>query len=116
MIVIEKQRDVGVLQAMGVSRRNIRRIFLAEGALVGIVGTVLGLVVGLTLVVLQERYSLVPLADPESFMIDAYPVAIHVGDVVVIALVAVGLCLAAAVYPAYRASSVEPARAVQVEG
>ena len=116
MIVIEKQRDVGVLQAMGVSRRNVRRIFLAEGALVGIVGTTLGLLIGVGLAFLQQRYALVPLADPESFMIDAYPISIHAGDVVLVSIVAVGLCLAAAVYPAMRAAAVQPARAVQIEG
>ncbi len=115
MIVIEKQRDVGVLQAMGVSRRNVRRIFLAEGALVGVVGTVIGLIVGLALVLLQLHYSIVPLADPESFMIDAYPVSIHTADILVISLVAVVLCIAASIYPAFRAASIQPARAVQVE-
>lgn len=116
MIVIEKQRDVGVLQAMGVSRRNIKRIFLAEGALVGIVGTALGLGFGLLLAFLQQRFALVPLADPESFMIDAYPISIHTTDIVIISLVAVSLCIAAAIYPAFRAASVQPAQAVQVEG
>ena len=116
MIVIEKRKDVGVLRAMGVSRRNIGRIFLAEGALVGVVGTSIGLVVGLTLALLQQRYELVPLANPESFMIDAYPVSIHALDVIMIAGVAVGLCLLAAIYPARRAASIEPARAVQEEG
>lgn len=116
MIVIEKQRDVGVLQAMGVSRKNIRRIFLAEGALIGVVGTGLGLALGLGLAFLQMRFHLVPLADPESFMIDAYPVSIHAGDIVIISVIAIVLCIGAAIYPAYRAASIQPASAVQVEG
>src|SRR5690606_32729920 len=116
MIVIEKQRDVGVLQAMGVSRRNIRRIFLTEGALVGLVGTAIGLTLGLSLAFLQKRFELVPLADPESFMIDAYPVSVHFGDILWISAVAVGLCVLAGVYPAIRAATVQPARAVQVDG
>ena len=116
MIVIEKQRDVGALQAMGVSKKGVRTIFLLEGALVGVVGTAIGLAIGLTLSVLQKAYELVPLADPESFMIDAYPVSIHAGDVAAIAFVAIGLCIAAALYPAYRAAAVEPAQAVQIEG
>lgn len=116
MIVIEKQRDVGVLQAMGVSRKNIRRIFLAEGALVGVIGTAVGLALGLSLALLQLHFELVPLANPESFMIDAYPVSIHPQDVLVICLAAIAMCITAAIYPAFRAASVQPATAVQVEG
>jgi lipoprotein-releasing system permease protein len=115
MVVIEKRRDVGVLQAMGVSRANIRRIFLIEGALIGAVGTGLGLVLGLGLALLQRRYDLVPMAQAESFLIDAYPVAIQPLDVILVAGVAFGLCVLAALYPAARAAAIEPARAVQMD-
>jgi lipoprotein-releasing system permease protein len=116
MIVIEKRRDIGVLQAMGVSRRNIRRIFLTEGALIGGVGTGVGLVIGLGLALLQQQYGLVQLTDADAFMIQAYPVAIRALDIIVIALVAMALCILAALYPAIRAARVEPAEAVKVDG
>jgi lipoprotein-releasing system permease protein len=116
MVVIEKRRDVGVLRAMGVTRRNIRRIFLMEGLLIGVVGSFLGVAIGLGLSLLQKHYHLVRLRGAESFMIDAYPVAIRMGDVALIAGISLLLCLAAAWYPANRAASIEPARAVQVEG
>jgi len=115
MVVIEKRRDVGVLQAMGVSRSNIRRIFLLEGGLIGAVGTGLGLVLGLGLAFLQQRYDLVPMAQAESFLIDAYPVSIQPLDVTLVAGVAFGLCVLAALYPAARAAAIEPARAVQMD-
>lgn len=115
MVVIEKRQDVGVLQAMGVSKKNIRRIFLLEGALIGAVGTGLGLVLGLGLAGLQQRYDLVPMAQGESFLINAYPVSIQPLDVVLVSVVAFGLCVGAALYPAVRASSIEPARAVQMD-
>jgi lipoprotein-releasing system permease protein len=107
MIVIEKRRDLGALQAMGASRGDIRRIFLLEGLLVGVVGSGLGLALA------QQHFGLVPLAGAESFIIDAYPVAVRVWDVVLIVAVAVGLCAAASLYPAARASAVEPAQAVR---
>jgi len=116
MIVIEKQRDIGVLQAMGVSQRNIRRIFLLEGGLIGLVGVGAGMALGLTLAVAQDLYGLVPLAGAEAFLIDAYPISIQMGDLLLVGGGALTLCLLAAVYPARRASAVEPARAVQVEG
>ena len=115
MIVIEKRQDIGVLQAMGVSRKNIRWIFLLEGALIGAVGTGLGLVLGLGLAVLQQQYELVPMAQGESFLISAYPVSIQPMDVILVSVVSFGLCVLAALYPAARASSIEPARAVQMD-
>jgi lipoprotein-releasing system permease protein len=116
MVVIEKRRDVGVLQAMGASKRDIRRIFLTEGLLVGVLGTVSGLALGLGLALMQKYYALVPLAGAESFMIDAYPVSIRWLDLAIICTVAITLCVLAAAYPAIRASAIQPARAVSVEG
>ena len=113
MIVIEKQRDLGALQAMGASRADVRRIFLLEGLLVGSVGTGLGLAFGLGIALAQKQFGLVQLADAGQFVIDAYPVSIRALDVAGIAAVAVGLCAVAAVYPASRAAAVDPARAVQ---
>jgi lipoprotein-releasing system permease protein len=115
MVVIEKRRDVGVLQAMGVSKRSIRQIFMAEGALIGAVGTGTGAVLGLGLAWAQQQYALVPLSRAESFLIDAYPVAIQLTDVVAVTGLSFGLCVAAALYPATRAASVPPAQAVQGE-
>ncbi len=116
MVVIEKRADVGALQAMGVSRGDVRRIFLLEGALIGALGTGLGLVLGLGLAFLQQHYGLVPMAQAESFLIDAYPVSVQALDVVLIAVVSFGLCVLAALYPAVRAASIEPARAVHLDG
>jgi lipoprotein-releasing system permease protein len=116
MVVIEKRADIGALQAMGVSKSDIRRIFLYEGALIGAVGTGLGLVLGLGLAFLQKYYEVVPMAQAESFLIDAYPVSVQALDVVLIAIVAFGLCVLAALYPAARAAAIEPARAVHLDG
>ncbi len=113
MVVIEKRRDIGVMQAMGASRRDIQRIFLLEGALIGALGAGIGFAVGLSLVLAQKYFALVPLIGAESFVIDAYPVSIRALDLVVIGVVSFGLCLLAALYPAYRASRLLPARGVQ---
>ncbi len=113
MVVIEKRRDVGVLRAMGVSKRNIRRIFLAEGALIGLVGTGTGTALGLGLALLQDRFALVPLSQADSFLIDAYPVHILWTDVGLVVGASFALCVAASVYPAWRAASVPPAQAIQ---
>ena len=113
MIVVEKQRDLGALQAMGASRRDVRRIFLIEGLLVGGVGAGIGLALGLAIALAQKTFGLVKLAETGAFIIDAYPVSIRPFDIALVVVVAVGLCALAAVYPASRAAAVEPARAVQ---
>ena len=115
MVVIEKRRDVGVLQAMGVSRRNVRRIFLLEGVLIGALGAGIGFFIGLSLSLLQKYFHLVPLLGAESFMIDAYPVSIRLFDLVVIGTVSFALCVVASLYPAARAAAIEPAHAVQMD-
>jgi lipoprotein-releasing system permease protein len=116
MIVIEKQRDLAVLQAMGSAPRDIRRVFVLEGLLVGTVGAGIGLLLGLGLTLAQAHFGLVKLAGAEAFVIDAYPVAIRFADVAGVALLAVGLCIAAALYPAARAASVAPAEALRSAG
>lgn len=114
MIVIEKRRDLGVLRAMGATRKDIRQIFMLEGLLIGLLGAGFGLALGLGLAVLQQTTGLVPLAEAEAFIISSYPVSIRFVDISVIVLVSILLCVLAAIYPAARAASVEPARAVQV--
>ena len=113
MTVIEKRRDLGVLQAMGASRKDVRRIFLLEGLLVGTIGTGIGLALGLAICWVQATFELVRLAETGSFVIDAYPVLVRPLDIALIVVVAVGLCALAALYPASRAAQTEPARAVQ---
>jgi len=113
MVVIEKRRDVGVLQAMGASRRDIGQIFLLEGVLIGGLGTGIGFVIGLGLALAQKYFELVPLFGAESFVIDAYPVSIRFLDLIAIGVASFSLCMLAALYPAHRASRLMPARALQ---
>jgi lipoprotein-releasing system permease protein len=116
MIVIEKRRDVGALRAMGVTKKDVRRIFLNEGLLIGVLGSGVGLILGLGLALAQKYFQIVPLARAESFLIDAYPVSIEATDVALITIVALILCVLAAWYPAARASGIEPAEAVASRG
>ena len=113
MVVIEKRKDIGILRSMGFKQRDIRRVFLLEGLFIGILGVVGGLVAGLGLALAQKYFALVPLAEQESFLIDAYPISIQVADVVLVALLSIALCALASIYPAFRASSLQPAEAVR---
>ncbi len=112
MVVIEKRRDVGILQAMGATTRDIQGLFLMQGAFIGLIGTGAGFLIGLGIVLIQKHFQLVPLLGAESFIIEAYPVSIQSLDLLLTGTVTIGLCLLAALYPAWRAASVQPSRAV----
>ncbi len=116
MIVIEKRRDVGALRAMGVTKRDIKRIFLIEGLLIGVAGSGAGVLLGVAVSLAQKQFGIVKLADAGSFLIDAYPVAVRATDVTLIGILALGLCVLAAWYPAARAAAIHPAEAVAMSG
>ena len=101
---------------MGATRKDVRRIFLLEGLLVGALGAGLGTTLGVGLSLLQKYTGIAKLAQAESFIIDAYPISIRLWDVVLILAVAMAFCILAAVYPAKRAATIEPANAVRSTG
>jgi len=114
MSVIEKTRDIGILKSMGATSKSIVRIFMFEGIFIGVVGSFLGLGLGLLLVYLQARFHLFPL-DPTVYIIPAIPVEVHPTDVLVVIATAIGLCSLAALYPAKRAASLIPVEAIRWE-
>lgn len=113
MIVIQKNRDIGVLLTMGYTPGDIKKIFLKQGFLIGLIGCGLGGALGLLLSWLQKVYGLVELSG--SFIINAYPVSIQAGDVLLVLAGSLVLCLLASWFPAKRAATVEPADAVRFE-
>jgi lipoprotein-releasing system permease protein len=115
MIVIQKSRDIGILMSFGYSKNDIRRIFLRQGLLVGLIGTFLGGGIGLLVSYLQKTYGLVKLAGAESFIISAYPVSINPFDVGLVLAGSLFLCLIASWYPARRASSLQPSEVLKYD-
>ncbi len=109
MAVVEKRRDIAILKSMGMTNRDIQKVFLKEGTMIGVIGTAAGLAVGLGLCMAQQQFKLVSMAEKESFLLDAYPVAIHATDVALITVAALLLCIVASFYPARRASRIVPA-------
>ena len=114
MVVIEKTRDIAILKSMGATRRSIMKIFLIEGAVIGLVGTLLGLLGGYTLCTLLATYKFIELPS-DVYYISTLPVQMNPLDVALIALAAIVITLAASVYPAWQASRFDPAEAIRYE-
>ena len=103
MSVIEKQRDIGVLKSMGATSRGIVTIFMVEGLLIGIIGTIMGFVIGLVVLYLQMTYHLFAL-DTNVFIIPAVPVKIEWGDFIAVGFASMGMSFLASYYPARKAA------------
>ncbi len=114
MMVMEKTRDIAVLVSMGAKKRQIRRIFIYQGILIGVIGTVLGLIAGYLLSWGAGHYHLVALS-AEVYSIDYVPFAPRVTDGVLVAIVAIGVSFIATLYPSWSAASVLPAEALRYE-
>ncbi|MDH3222920.1 MAG: ABC transporter permease [Gemmatimonadota bacterium] len=114
MVVVNRTREIGILKAMGLTRRDTLRTFMYQGIWIGAIGTLTGLALGLLLAFLIERYQLIPFP-AEVYFIDRLPVTISVSDVAWIAGVSMLISILATIYPARQASSLEPVDAIRHE-
>ena len=114
MTVIEKKRDIGILKAMGTKNSGIMKIFMFEGILIGIYGTILGSIFGLAICLAQINFKFYPL-DGMVYSIDALPIDIRYTDFIYVAICALLISVAASLYPALRAAREEPIKAIRWE-
>jgi lipoprotein-releasing system permease protein len=114
MMVMEKTKDIAVLMSFGVSEAQVRRIFLLQGLLISMIGTVVGLIVGYALSWVGGHYRFIQL-DPTVYSIDYLPFAPRVVDAVIVAAVSLGVSLIATLYPSASAAKVLPAEALRYE-
>jgi lipoprotein-releasing system permease protein len=114
MMVMEKTRDIAVLMSMGTRKSQVRRMFIAQGVLIGVIGTAIGLVLGFALSWAGGHYHLLSLA-PEVYSIDYVPFAPRAIDGALVALVAIGISLIATIYPSWSAAKILPAEALRYE-
>ena len=122
MTVTDKQADIAILRTIGAAPSSITAIFMIQGALIGLIGTVLGVVGGIllalnvgTVLPRIERLFNVQFLDKSVYYISELPSDLQRGDVITIAAIALGLALVATVYPAWRAAKVNPAEALRYE-
>ncbi len=114
MVVTDKTKEIGILRAMGMPARSIRRVFFAQGLAIGVVGTAAGLAIGLVASVLIGEKKLIPL-NPAVYFIDHLPVATQPLDVTLIVLASLAVAALATIYPALQAARLYPVEAIRHE-
>ena len=114
MVVADKTKEIGILKAMGMPAASIRRIFFAQGLVIGVVGTVLGLILGFGGALALDKYQFIKL-DPTVYFIDHLPVSTQPTDVMWIILASIAIAAIATVYPSVQASRLFPIEAISHE-
>ena len=114
MLVMEKTRDIAVLMSMGATPGVIRRIFMLQGTIIGIVGTAAGYVLGIGFALLLRKYQFIKL--PQGvYSLDHLPVLLNPADIALVGGSALLLCFLATIYPARQAARLEPVEALRYE-
>jgi lipoprotein-releasing system permease protein len=114
MMVMEKTKDIAVLMSLGTKKKQIRRVFVAQGVLIGVIGTAIGLVLGYAISWAGGHYHFISLS-PEVYSIDYVPFAPRLMDGLIVALVSIGISFVATIYPSWSAARILPAEALRYE-
>jgi lipoprotein-releasing system permease protein len=114
MVVLEKKRDIGVLMTLGMSAKRIRKIFIFQGLTIGGIGCIAGSLLGFLICYIQLKFGIISLPE-EYYFIKALPIKMQVFDFVAVSSAAFILSFLATVYPASRASKLNPVEAIKYE-
>jgi lipoprotein-releasing system permease protein len=112
LMVMEKSRDIAILKTMGATRRSITIVFMLQGTLIGLAGTLAGVVLGLGLSFVLDRYRLVPIPT-DVYQVAYMPFKIEALPVTIVALAALLICFLATIYPSRQAARLDPAEALR---
>ncbi len=111
MMVMEKTKDIAVLKAMGAANKTIRKIFIIQGMFIGIMGTIIGTFSGVLVCFFLKKYDFIQL--PDAYPFSTLPVQLEALDVLVISVSAIIICFFSTLYPAHKASKMDPVEALR---
>jgi lipoprotein-releasing system permease protein len=114
LLVMEKHRDIAILKTMGTSARSVTAIFMAQGLLIGAIGTVAGSALGLGVAYICNKYELIRVPT-DVYQISYMPFIVLAGDFAVVVSMAVLICFVATIYPSRQAARLDPAQALRYE-
>jgi lipoprotein-releasing system permease protein len=114
MVVMDKTKDIAVLMTMGATRKMVRKIFALEGLLIGVAGTVTGMILGGLLCFLLRRYQFIKLPS-DVYYISTLPVNLSPGILILVGASSILICFLATLYPSRQASLIDPAEAIRYE-
>jgi len=114
MVVVDRTREIGILKSMGMTDRMILRIFMLQGLSIGIIGTALGTALGLVISWVLDTFEVITIP-AEVYFVEKLPVSIHATDVGMIVSVSLLIAFLATIYPALKASQLQPVQAIRHE-
>jgi lipoprotein-releasing system permease protein len=114
MVVVDRTREIGILKSMGMTDRMILRIFMLQGLSIGIIGTTLGAVLGLVIAWVLDTFEVITIP-AEVYFVEKLPVSVHAFDVAMIVGVSLLIAFLATIYPALKASQLQPVQAIRHE-
>jgi lipoprotein-releasing system permease protein len=114
LLVMEKNRDIAILKTMGASARSVTAIFMLQGLVIGVIGTVVGAAAGYGLSYVLDRYELIKVP-VDVYQVSHVPFTVLPRDLAVVVIAAVAVCFVATIYPARQAAKLDPAQALRYE-
>lgn len=114
MMILEKRREIGILMSMGASSSSVMRIFMANGIVIGFLGTTIGVGIGIALCLAQYHWRFIPIPG-DLYFINTLPVIVRIADVAGVYISANVICWFATLYPAWKASTMLPAESIRYE-
>ncbi len=114
LLVLEKTRDIAILKTMGASARSITLIFLLQGTIIGVIGTIIGAAAGAAVSEVLDRYKVITIPS-DIYQVSYLPFKLLPGDLAAVVVGAVLVCFAATLYPSRQAAKLDPAQALRYE-
>lgn len=114
LLVMEKHRDIAILKTMGANARSVTAIFIAQGLIIGLVGTTAGAGLGVVVASIADRYQLIRIP-MDVYQVSHVPFRVLPADFVIVAVSAIVVCFIATIYPSRKASRLDPAQALRYE-